>query len=138
MAREYMTTRDIVGPLLLVEHVEGVTYGELVELEFPDGTRSLGNVLEVNGDVALVQAFQGTRGSNPSQTVVRFLGRGLEIGVSPRHARPRVRRDGPPARRRARDHPREARLDLRRADQPGRPATSPTTSSRPASPRSTA
>jgi len=82
VAREYMTTRDIVGPLLLVEEVEGVTYGELVELEFPDGTKSLGNVLEVNGDVALVQAFQGTRGSNPSQTVVRFLGRGLELGVS--------------------------------------------------------
>ncbi len=82
MSREYMTTRDIVGPLLLVEDVEGVTYGELVELEFPDGTRSLGNVLEVDCGVALVQAFQGTRGSNPSQTKVRFLGRGLELGVS--------------------------------------------------------
>jgi V/A-type H+-transporting ATPase subunit B len=82
MAREYMTTRDIVGPLLLVEDVVGVKYGELVELEFPDGTQSLGNVLEVDGDVALVQAFQGTRGSNPSQTKVRFLGRSLELGVS--------------------------------------------------------
>ncbi|MDP2182212.1 MAG: V-type ATP synthase subunit B [Actinomycetota bacterium] len=82
MEREYMTTRDIVGPLLLVEDVEGVTYGELVELDFPDGTHSLGNVLEVNGDVALVQAFQGTQGSNPSETKVRFLGRGMTLGVS--------------------------------------------------------
>jgi V/A-type H+/Na+-transporting ATPase subunit B len=82
MEREYMTTRDIVGPLLLVENVSDVTYGELVELEFPDGTLSLGNVLEVNEDVALVQAFEGTRGANPSQTKVRFLGRGLTIGVS--------------------------------------------------------
>ena len=80
--REYMTTRDIVGPLLLVEDVAGVTYNELVELEFPDGTRSLGNVLEVNGDRALVQAFKGTQGSNPSQTKVRFLGRPQELGVS--------------------------------------------------------
>ena len=77
-----MTTRDIVGPLLLVENVVDVTYGELVELEFPDGTRSLGNVLEVNEDVALVQAFEGTRGSNPSETKVKFLGRSLELGVS--------------------------------------------------------
>jgi len=82
MSREYMTTRDIVGPLLLVEDVEGVTYGELVELEYPDGTQSLGNVLEVNGSVALVQAFQGTRGANPSETKVRFLGRTLQLGVS--------------------------------------------------------
>ncbi len=82
MAREYTTTRDIVGPLLLVEKVAEVTYGELVELEFPDGTRSLGNVLEVNRDVALVQAFGGTRGANPRQTKVTFLGRSLELGVS--------------------------------------------------------
>ena len=80
--REYMTTRDIVGPLLLIESVADVTYGELVELEFPDGTRSLGNVLEVDRDVALVQAFEGTRGANPAQTKVRFLGRSLELGVS--------------------------------------------------------
>jgi len=82
MAREYTTTRDIVGPLLLVEKVAEVTYGELVELEFPDGTRSLGNVLEINRDVALVQAFGGTRGANPRQTKVTFLGRSLELGVS--------------------------------------------------------
>jgi V/A-type H+-transporting ATPase subunit B len=80
--REYMTTRDIVGPLLLIERVVDVTYGELVELEYPDGTRSLGNVLEVNGDVALVQAFEGTRGANPAETKARFLGRSLELGVS--------------------------------------------------------
>lgn len=82
MAREYMTTRDIIGPLMLVEGVEGVTYDELVELEFPDGTRSLGNVLEIDGDVALVQAFQGTSGANPEGSKVRFLGHGLELGVS--------------------------------------------------------
>jgi V/A-type H+-transporting ATPase subunit B len=74
-----MTTRDIVGPLLLVA---GVTYGELVELDYPDGTHSLGNVLEVDGEVALVQAFQGTQGSNPSETKVRFLGKGMTLGVS--------------------------------------------------------
>lgn len=82
MAREYTTTRDIIGPLLLVERVIDVTYNELVELEYPDGTRSLGNVLEVDGDTALVQAFAGTRGANPAETKVRFLGRALELGVS--------------------------------------------------------
>ncbi|MCL4079477.1 V-type ATP synthase subunit B [Coriobacteriia bacterium Es71-Z0120] len=82
MMREYMTTREIVGPLLLIDSVVDVTYGELVELEYPDGTRSLGNVLEVNGSVALVQAFEGTRGSNPAGTKAKFLGRPLELGVS--------------------------------------------------------
>lgn len=82
MTREYMTTRDIIGPLLLVDNVEGVTYDELVELEYPNGHRTLGNVLEVNGDLALVQAFGGTSGANPEGTKVRFLGHSLELGVS--------------------------------------------------------
>jgi V/A-type H+-transporting ATPase subunit B len=82
MIRTYTTTRDIVGPLLLVEKVVDVKYNELVELEYPDGTRTLGNVLEIDRDVALVQAFGGTRGSNPSETKVKFLGRSLELGVS--------------------------------------------------------
>lgn len=82
MTREYMTTRDIIGPLLLVDNVEGVTYDELVELEYPTGHRTFGNVLEVNGSLALVQAFGGTSGANPEGTKVRFLGHGLELGVS--------------------------------------------------------
>ncbi len=77
-----MTTRDIIGPLLLIEQVEDVKYGELVELEFPDGTRGLGNVLEVSTGTALVQSFEGSRGANPSQTKVKFLGHALELGVS--------------------------------------------------------
>jgi len=77
-----MTTRDIIGPLLLVEKVTDVKYGELVEMEFPDGTRALGNVLEVSSEAALVQSFEGSRGANPSQTKVKFLGRSLELDVS--------------------------------------------------------
>ncbi|MBT9170154.1 MAG: V-type sodium ATPase subunit B [Actinobacteria bacterium] len=82
MLREYLTMRDIVGPLVLVEGVKGVKYEELVELEFPDGSRSRGNVLEVSRDYALVQVFEGTRGLNTTQTRVRFIGKSLEFGVS--------------------------------------------------------
>ncbi len=42
-----------------------------------------------------------------------------KLGVSPRHARPRLRRPWPSARRRPADRSREARPDLRPADQPG-------------------
>ena len=83
MTRQYQTTRDIVGPLMLVEAVEGVTYDELVELEFPNGDRTLGTVLEVDQSAVLVQAFGGTSGANPEGSKVRFLGHSLELGVSP-------------------------------------------------------
>ena len=80
--RDYMTVRDIVGPLLLVWQVEGAKYGELVEIEFPDGSIGLGNVLEVSEDKVLIQSFEGTRGLNVAKTRVRFRGRGLELSVS--------------------------------------------------------
>lgn len=80
---DYMSVRDIVGPLLLVSGVEGARYGELVEIEFPDGKAGLGNVLEVSEDNVLVQSFEGTRGLNVTETRIRFRGRGMELGVSP-------------------------------------------------------
>jgi len=80
--REYMTVKDIVGPLLLVERVQDAKYDELVEIEFPDGSVGLGNVLEVEGDKALIQSFEGTRGLDVSNTRVRFRGRGMELAVS--------------------------------------------------------
>lgn len=67
---------------MLIDQVEGVTYDELVELEFPNGRKTLGNVLEVNGDIALVQAFGGTSGANVEGSKIKFFGHGLELGVS--------------------------------------------------------
>jgi V/A-type H+-transporting ATPase subunit B len=82
MLKEYMTVREIVGPLILVGGVEGAKYNELVEVEFPDGSSGYGNVLEVEEDVVLIQSFESTSGLNIAQTKVRFTGRGLELPVS--------------------------------------------------------
>lgn len=80
--KEYLTVREIVGPLILVEGVEGAKYNELVEVEFPDGTIGFGNVLEVEEDLVLLQSFEATTGLNVSETRVRFTGRSLELPVS--------------------------------------------------------
>ncbi len=83
MVKEYRTIREIAGPLVLVGEVSGVKYDELVELEMPDGEIRRGKTLEVDGDTALVQLFEGTTGVDVNKSKVRFLGRGLELGVSP-------------------------------------------------------
>ncbi len=82
MLREYYTVSEIVGPLMLVENVEGAKYEELVEIELPTGELRNGRVLEVHYDKALVQLFQEPRGLDISSAKVRFLGKGVEIGVS--------------------------------------------------------
>ncbi len=62
---------------MLVEQVTGIKYGELVEIELADGsTRRGGQVLEVSGDTALVQVFEGTSGVNLGTAKIRFLGSG--------------------------------------------------------------
>lgn len=82
MAKEYLTVREIAGPLILVEDVGDVTYGELADIELSDGGRRRGRVLDIHEDQALVQVFEGTEGIKTEQTKVRFLARGQEIGVS--------------------------------------------------------
>ncbi|MBN1756480.1 V-type ATP synthase subunit B [bacterium] len=82
MLKEYLTIRDVTGPLILVEDVEGVTYGELVEIILSSGEKRRGKVLEVNRNMALVQLFEGSTGVDVYKSRVRFLGKGIELGVS--------------------------------------------------------
>ncbi len=83
MLKEYLTVAEVAGPLILVEKVEGVKYEELAELELPGGDVRLGKVLEVSGDTALIQLFGGSTGVNIFKSRVRFLGKGIELAVSP-------------------------------------------------------
>ena len=82
MLKEYRTVTEVVGPLMVVEGVEGVKYDELVEIELQTGEKRRGKVLEVNGSKAMVQLFEGSSGINLKGTKAKFLGRPLELGVS--------------------------------------------------------
>lgn len=83
MIKEYKTISEVVGPLMLVENVEGVTYDELGEIVLPNGEKRLCKVLEVNGSNAMVQLFESSAGINLSESTVKFLGRGTQLKVSP-------------------------------------------------------
>lgn len=82
MLKEYKTVTEVVGPLMVVEGVEGVKFDELVEIKLHTGEMRRGKVLEVNGSRAMVQIFEGSTGINLKETKVKFLGRPLELGVS--------------------------------------------------------
>ena len=81
MLKEYKTITEVVGPLMVVEGVEGATYDELVEIADGDRIRR-GKVLEVNGDKAVVQLFENSQGLKISEAKAKFLGRGLSLKVS--------------------------------------------------------
>jgi V/A-type H+-transporting ATPase subunit B len=83
MPLEYTTISEISGPLVVVEQVREVHYDELVEVETADGKVRRGRVLEASTGRALVQIFEGTSGLDVAGSRVRFLGKVLEIPVSP-------------------------------------------------------
>jgi len=82
MLKEYKTVSDVASPLMTVEGVEGVKFDELVEIELQNGERRRGQVLEISGDKAVVQIFDGAAGINLVDTKVRFLGKPLSLDVS--------------------------------------------------------
>ncbi|HHX09954.1 MAG TPA: V-type ATP synthase subunit B [Firmicutes bacterium] len=83
MPLEYTTITQVSGPLIVVEQVSQVHYDELVEIETGRGEIRRGRVLEAAEGTALVQLFEGTSGLDVRSSKVRFLGRVLEIPVSP-------------------------------------------------------
>ena len=81
--KEYRSVTSVVSPLMTVSGVEGVKYDELVEVELQNGQHRIGQVLEIDGDNAVVQIFEGTAGINVRDTKVRFTGKPLSLDVSP-------------------------------------------------------
>lgn len=82
MPKEYRTIQEVAGPLMLVKEVTDATYNELGEIELANGEIRKCRVLEINGTDVLVQLFENSAGINLAQSKVRFLGHGVELGVS--------------------------------------------------------
>jgi len=82
MLREYRTITKIAGPLLFVEAVTGVGFGELVRIAVPDGSERRGQVLEISDKMAVIQVFEGTSGLDVEKTAVRFAGETIKLSVS--------------------------------------------------------
>jgi V/A-type H+-transporting ATPase subunit B len=71
---EYRTVGEVAGPLLFVSRVKGVAYNEMVEIRSADGTTKYGQVIELAGELAVVQVFGPTAGLDVDKTNVRFSG----------------------------------------------------------------
>ncbi len=82
IGREYSTVSQIAGPLLFVEAVRGVGFGEVARITTPSGEERRGQVLEVGEDIAVVQVFEGTSGLDVPTTKVSFSGETIRLPVS--------------------------------------------------------
>nr|AAO73463.1 vacuolar H(+)-ATPase subunit B [Suaeda salsa] len=79
---EYRTVSGVAGPLVILEKVKGPKFQEIVNIRLGDGSTRRGQVLEVDGEKAVVQVFEGTSGIDNKYTTVQFTGDVLKTPVS--------------------------------------------------------
>ena len=82
MSLQYIGLKEINGPLVFLDNVEGVGYEEMVELRCDDGTSRLGRVVQIEGNLAAIQVFEGTNGLSLTNTKTRFKGKPMELALS--------------------------------------------------------
>jgi len=80
--RRFFTIKEIAGPLLFVETVSDVGFGELVEVLTPTGDERTGLVVDVGEVITIVQVFEGTSDLDLKETSVRFTGDAIRLPVS--------------------------------------------------------
>ena len=67
---------------MILENVKGPKFAEIVNIKLGDGSRRRGQVLEVDGNRAIVQVFEGTTGIDTLATTAEFTGEVLKMPVS--------------------------------------------------------
>merc|ERR1711990_1035138 len=79
---QYQTVKGVSGPLVILENVKKPMFAEICMLTLPGGEKRKGQVLEVNGNKAVVQIFEGTAGIDSRTTSCEFSGDILRMAVS--------------------------------------------------------
>ncbi len=82
MSIQYFGLHSISGSLVVLDHVEGAQFDEMVRIVLDDGTERTGRVAMLEGDKAIVQVFEGTHGLSLTNTRTQFTGRPMELPLS--------------------------------------------------------
>lgn len=82
MSIQYLGLSEINGPLVALDHVSGVGYDEIANIRLSDGTERIGRIVEISGEKAILQVFEGTKGLSLTNTKTKFTGKPMELALS--------------------------------------------------------
>lgn len=83
MSLQFIGLKEITGPLVVLDNVQNASYDEMAELYLDDGTKRLGRIVEISGNRAVIQVFEGTNGLSLKNTRTRLTGKPMELALSP-------------------------------------------------------
>ena len=83
MSIEYLGLSSINGPLIALEGVQDAFYDEIVEFVVDGTERKIGRIVELYGEKAIIQVFEGTENMALRNTHTRLTGHPMEIALSP-------------------------------------------------------
>lgn len=82
MAIEYLGLSSVNGPFVVLEGVRGAAFDEIVEIVADGREKKLGRIVEISGDRAVVQVFEGTENLSLRNTHTRLTGHPMVIGLT--------------------------------------------------------
>ena len=83
MIIEYIGVKEIAGSLIAVDGVKNASFEETVTIQLDDGSRRAGRIVQMEGDRAIIQVFEGTNGISLTNTRTRLEGHPVEMALSP-------------------------------------------------------
>lgn len=82
MGIKYIGLNQINGPLVMLDKVSGISFDEIAKIKLDDGSERLARVVEISGDKAVLQVFEGTKGLSLKNTTTEFKGKPMELPLS--------------------------------------------------------
>lgn len=83
MILDYIGVKDINGPLIVLDDVQDAFFEEVVGIRLDDGSVRQGRIVQMEGNRAVIQVFEGTRGISLTNTRTRLTGHPMEMPLSP-------------------------------------------------------
>lgn len=82
MKKEYLKLERVEGPLIVLDGIKNVSYGETVNIKVDNDEIRKGKIIKIEGDKVIVQVFEGTSGISTVNSSVKFMGEPLTIPLS--------------------------------------------------------
>ena len=83
MILRYTGLSEIKGSLIAIQDVKNLVFDEIVEIYLDNDTVRKGRVIQIEGDKAIIQVFEGTRFMSLTNSQLHFTGEPMKLAVSP-------------------------------------------------------